>query len=111
MWLGVQVLTEGGSPDSGLFVCGWLKRGPSGIIGTNLIDAEQVRHAQHAQRSRVWRGAAPPAPVSLLLALPTSAAQGGGSGAAAAGPAWLLPPALCQAPPWEENLSASSSSF
>jgi len=32
-----------------LYVCGWLKRGPSGIIGTNLVDAEQtvdtmVRH-------------------------------------------------------------------
>jgi adrenodoxin-NADP+ reductase len=26
----------------GLFVCGWLKRGPSGIIGTNLMDAEQT---------------------------------------------------------------------
>jgi adrenodoxin-NADP+ reductase len=26
----------------GLFVCGWLKRGPSGIIGTNLVDAEQT---------------------------------------------------------------------
>ena len=35
-----------------LYVCGWLKRGPSGIIGTNLVDAEQtvdtmVRHAHH----------------------------------------------------------------
>jgi len=28
--------------DPGLFVCGWLKRGPTGIIGTNLIDAEQT---------------------------------------------------------------------
>lgn len=26
----------------GLYVCGWLKRGPSGIIGTNLVDAEQT---------------------------------------------------------------------
>ena len=26
----------------GLFVTGWLKRGPSGIIGTNLLDAEQT---------------------------------------------------------------------
>lgn len=38
----LQVLREDGSQDPGLFVCGWLKRGPSGIIGTNLIDAEQV---------------------------------------------------------------------
>ena len=28
--------------EGGLFVCGWLKRGPSGIIGTNLVDAEQT---------------------------------------------------------------------
>ncbi len=35
-----------------VYVCGWLKRGPSGIIGTNLVDAEQtvdtmVRHVSH----------------------------------------------------------------
>lgn len=41
---------DDGSED--LYVCGWLKRGPSGIIGTNLVDAEQtvdtmVRHASH----------------------------------------------------------------
>ena len=37
------------SNTNNLYVCGWLKRGPSGIIGTNLVDAEQtvdtmVRH-------------------------------------------------------------------
>lgn len=26
----------------GLYVCGWLKRGPTGIIGTNLTDAEDT---------------------------------------------------------------------
>ncbi|DBA78973.1 TPA: hypothetical protein ACH3X1_008843 [Trebouxia sp. C0004] len=26
----------------GLYVCGWVKRGPSGIIGTNLWDAQQT---------------------------------------------------------------------
>jgi adrenodoxin-NADP+ reductase len=26
----------------GLYVVGWLKRGPTGIIGTNLIDAEET---------------------------------------------------------------------
>ena len=25
-----------------LYVCGWLKRGPTGIIGTNLVDAEDT---------------------------------------------------------------------
>lgn len=28
--------------EEGLFVVGWLKRGPTGIIGTNLIDAEET---------------------------------------------------------------------
>ena len=28
--------------EPGLYVCGWLKRGPSGIIGTNLSDAEET---------------------------------------------------------------------
>eukprot|EP00198_Chlamydomonas_reinhardtii_P004065 XP_001693401.1 NADP adrenodoxin-like ferredoxin reductase [Chlamydomonas reinhardtii] len=28
--------------DSGLYVVGWLKRGPTGIIGTNLVDAEET---------------------------------------------------------------------
>ena len=38
-----QVLSDSGdSSENGLFVCGWLKRGPSGIIGTNLVDAEQT---------------------------------------------------------------------
>ena len=27
---------------TGLYVCGWLKRGPTGIIGTNLHDAEET---------------------------------------------------------------------
>eukprot|EP00775_Hariotina_reticulata_P013005 gene13005-13134_t len=26
----------------GLYVCGWIKRGPTGIIGTNLTDAEET---------------------------------------------------------------------
>lgn len=28
-----------------LYVCGWLKRGPTGIIGTNLTDAEETVHS------------------------------------------------------------------
>lgn len=28
--------------DRGLYVCGWLKRGPSGIVGTNKFDAEET---------------------------------------------------------------------
>ncbi|KAI7736867.1 hypothetical protein M8C21_014408, partial [Ambrosia artemisiifolia] len=29
-------------PETGLYVCGWLKRGPTGIIATNLYDAEET---------------------------------------------------------------------
>ena len=28
--------------EPGLYTCGWVKRGPSGIIGTNVVDAEQT---------------------------------------------------------------------
>lgn len=31
-----------GSAVPGLYVCGWLKRGPTGTIGTNLTDAEET---------------------------------------------------------------------
>ena len=39
-----RVLTAPGSTEvvHGLYVTGWLARGPSGIIGTNLVDAQQV---------------------------------------------------------------------
>eukprot|EP00210_Caulerpa_lentillifera_P006641 g6344.t1 len=30
--------------EKGLYVSGWLKRGASGIIGTNIVDAEEVTH-------------------------------------------------------------------
>ena len=30
-----RVVSPDGSPIDGLFVCGWIKRGPSGVIGTN----------------------------------------------------------------------------
>ena len=32
----------GGKVDGGLYVSGWLKRGPSGIIGTNIMDAKDT---------------------------------------------------------------------
>eukprot|EP00892_Ulva_mutabilis_P012202 jgi/Ulvmu1/9354/UM050_0106.1 len=33
---------ESGKAVEGVYVAGWLKRGPQGIIGTNLVDAEQT---------------------------------------------------------------------
>lgn len=39
-----RVVTEGGTTVNGLYVAGWIKRGPSGVIGTNKADAmETVR--------------------------------------------------------------------
>jgi ferredoxin--NADP+ reductase len=34
-----------GAPVDGLYVAGWIKRGPSGIIGTNKKDAAETVHA------------------------------------------------------------------
>jgi ferredoxin--NADP+ reductase len=33
-----RILDEGGTPIPGLYVAGWIKRGPTGIIGTNRAD-------------------------------------------------------------------------
>ena len=38
-------VVQGGTPVAGLYVVGWIKRGPSGVIGTNKPDAsETVKH-------------------------------------------------------------------
>jgi ferredoxin--NADP+ reductase len=37
--LGGRVIGEGGEPEIGEYVVGWVKRGPSGVIGTNKKDA------------------------------------------------------------------------
>jgi ferredoxin--NADP+ reductase len=40
---GGRVLTEpGGGPVAGLFCVGWIKRGPTGVIGTNKKDANET---------------------------------------------------------------------
>ncbi|EKX48427.1 mitochondrial adrenodoxin reductase [Guillardia theta CCMP2712] len=36
------VPNEGGNVEPGLYVSGWLRRGPSGIIGTNITDGHQT---------------------------------------------------------------------
>jgi adrenodoxin-NADP+ reductase len=52
-----------GSPDldPGLYVCGWVKRGPTGIIGTNLTDAEETVACLVADRDALLKAAAGPA--------------------------------------------------
>lgn len=37
-----RVTDADGSVIPGLYVTGWIKRGPQGIIGTNMLDAEQT---------------------------------------------------------------------
>ena len=36
------IINSHGKVIDNLYVCGWLKRGPSGIIGTNLVDAKDT---------------------------------------------------------------------
>jgi len=40
-----RVLGEGGAPVPGLYVTGWIKRGPSGLIGTNKACAKETTEA------------------------------------------------------------------
>jgi ferredoxin/flavodoxin---NADP+ reductase len=40
-----RVLGEGGEPVPGLYTAGWIKRGPSGVIGTNKKDANETTAA------------------------------------------------------------------
>lgn len=37
-----QKCWAGNKYEAGLYVCGWLKRGPTGIVGTNLVDAGET---------------------------------------------------------------------
>jgi ferredoxin/flavodoxin---NADP+ reductase len=47
-----RVLGEDGSPIRGLYCAGWIKRGPTGVIGTNKKDAtETVEHLLEDARS------------------------------------------------------------
>lgn len=54
---GGRVATHpGGDAVSGLYVAGWIKRGPSGVIGTNKPDAAETVDAvlEDAAAGRVW---------------------------------------------------------
>jgi ferredoxin/flavodoxin---NADP+ reductase len=37
-----RVLTTGGEPLPGVYTVGWIKRGPTGILGTNKRDAQET---------------------------------------------------------------------
>ena len=59
----------GGSPRPGEYVAGWIKRGPSGVIGTNKADAtETVESLLADDLPRIDADAARPEAVTALLA-------------------------------------------
>jgi NADPH-dependent glutamate synthase beta subunit-like oxidoreductase len=52
-----QVYGLEGNPVRGLYVTGWIKRGPTGIIGTNRVDSsETVMHVLNGLSTRIVSG-------------------------------------------------------
>jgi ferredoxin/flavodoxin---NADP+ reductase len=47
-----RILDDGGQPVPGLYVAGWIKRGPSGVIGTNKPDAQETGAAMLQDAAR-----------------------------------------------------------
>lgn len=67
---GRVLAAEGGAVVPGLYVTGWIKRGPSGIIGTNKPDSVETTEMllEDVRAGRHWSpGAAQPAAVEDLL--------------------------------------------
>ena len=60
-------VTSGGVVEAGLYVSGWLKRGPSGIIATNIMDARDTVKAilQDVNEGRITQPRAP-TPLDIL---------------------------------------------
>jgi ferredoxin/flavodoxin---NADP+ reductase len=73
-----RVLSETGEPLPGEYVAGWLKRGPTGVIGTNKADAAETVQALLADL------AGGPAPGETALPRPGLLRLPGSAGAAAA---------------------------
>jgi ferredoxin/flavodoxin---NADP+ reductase len=66
---GGRVLDETGMPVRGVYSTGWIKRGPSGVIGTNKKDAtETIEHLLEDARAGLLTGSATAAEVDALLA-------------------------------------------
>jgi ferredoxin/flavodoxin---NADP+ reductase len=69
-----RVLSETGAPLPGEYVAGWLKRGPTGVIGTNKADAAETVQALLADLAGGPTPGETPLPRPGLLRLPGSAA-------------------------------------
>jgi len=66
---GGRVLTPGGEPLPGVYAVGWIKRGPTGILGTNKRDAEEtVACLVEDLKARVLRRPARDDGIDALLA-------------------------------------------
>ncbi len=79
-----RVIGADGEPLPGEYVAGWLKRGPTGVIGTNKSDAAQtVRRAARGSGRRPGPGRARAAP-GRAAALPAAPGSGGGGSPLAA---------------------------
>ena len=64
-----RVLTAEGEPLPGVYAVGWIKRGPTGILGTNKRDAEEtVRCLVEDLRTGALAPPASPDPIDALLA-------------------------------------------
>jgi ferredoxin--NADP+ reductase len=68
--VGGRVLGEDGQPLRGVFCAGWIKRGPTGVIGTNKKDATETVEALliDAEEGRIGGTAAPAEAVLDVLA-------------------------------------------
>jgi ferredoxin/flavodoxin---NADP+ reductase len=64
-----RVLDENGEPIPGLYCAGWIKRGPTGVIGTNKKDATETVGLllEDAREGRLERTAAPADAIVDLL--------------------------------------------
>ena len=64
-----RVLDDAGAPTPGLYAAGWIKRGPTGVIGTNKKDAtETVDHLLEDARAGVLPNASARGGFEALLA-------------------------------------------
>lgn len=65
---GGRVLGRDGEPQAGLYVAGWAKRGPSGVLGHNRACAEETVQALLADR-QCWQAGRPDGAAALLQRL------------------------------------------
>jgi ferredoxin--NADP+ reductase len=85
-----RVLGPDGAPLPGEYVAGWLKRGPTGVIGTNKADAAETARALLADLAGGPDDTGTALPRPGLLRMPSAAEQGSPGDSAAAVPARLL---------------------